>query len=130
MLRDDIRARLYRKQKMQFTKHLRSTMTPEEVILWNVLRDRRSRGVKFRRQVNIGPYIADFLCKECHLIVEVDGGIHKTRTQREHDAVRDRYLRGCGFTVFRVKNEEVRSDLPAVLDRIHGRLQVLSVMDK
>ena len=123
---DDIWVRLYRKQKMQFTKNLRKTMTPEEVILWKVLRDRRSRGAKFRRQVNIGPYIADFLCKECHLIVEVDGSIHLSRERQERDAVRDTYLQERGFTVLRVKNEEVRLDLPAVLDRIHAAIPSLS----
>ncbi|MFA6039254.1 MAG: DUF559 domain-containing protein [Candidatus Peribacteraceae bacterium] len=125
-MKDDIRDKLYRKHKMLFNKRLRRNMTEEESILWNVLRGRRSRGEKFCRQVNIGPYIADFLCRAHRLIVEVDGGIHESREQREHDAGRDAYLRERGFTVVRVKNADVRCGLPAVLDRIHSRLQALS----
>ncbi|MEK7218160.1 MAG: DUF559 domain-containing protein [Patescibacteria group bacterium] len=125
-MRDEIQERWYRKRKTRFTKRLRRNMTEEEGILWNVLRGRRSRGEKFCRQVNIGPYVADFLCRENRLIVEVDGGIHESLKQREHDAGRDAYLRERGFRIVRVKNNAVRHDLPGVLEHIHSHLKAHS----
>ncbi len=122
-MNDDAKERLYRKNKMRFTKKLRRRMTPEETILWELLRNRRSRGVKFRRQVNIGPYIADFLCKEKRVIIEVDGGIHETRDQREHDEARDMYLHELGYSVLRIKNEDIYNDIQQTLQRIHRFLQ-------
>jgi len=91
-------------------------MTPEEKILWEELRGRRFQGTKFRRQVNIGPYIADFLCWRHYLIIEVDGGIHNER--KEQDANRDDYLRNHKFRILRLKNEEVRNSLPSALLKI------------
>jgi len=94
-------------------------MTKEEKILWALLRDRRSRNIKFRRQVNIGPYIADFLCKELRIIIEVDGGIHNNQEQMEHDNDRDSFLGENGYKIIRITNEEIRNSLPLALERIH-----------
>jgi len=93
-------------------------MTPEELLLWHVLRDRRCHGLKFKRQVNIGPFIADFLCAERSAIIEVDGGVHRTRDQREHDAGRDVYLMERGYRILRIWNDDIARDVSAVLDRI------------
>ena len=113
---EEIREMLYKKHKCWFTKKLRRSMTPEENILWEELRGRRFKGTKFRRQVNIGPYIADFLCWRHYLIIEVDGGIHNGR--KEYDAYRDDYLRDHKFRILRLKNEEVRNSLPSALQKI------------
>ena len=109
----------YRKEKADFTRHLRKNMTIPEKVLWEVLRDRRSRGVKFRRQVNIGPYIVDFLCKEHRLIVEVDGGIHRAADRHEHDEARSAYFAELGLKVVRILNETVMKDLAGALEQIH-----------
>jgi len=93
-------------------------MTPEEQLLWHVLRNRRCRGLKFRRQVTIGPFIADFLCTEHNAIIEVDGGIHRTQDRHEHDVGRDVYLAERGYRTLRIWNDDIIRDLPAVLDRI------------
>ncbi len=114
--------KLYIKQKCEFTRSLRRSMTKEEKILWIVLRGRRSRNVKFRRQVNIGLFIADFLCKELKIIIEVDGGIHQTQEQIEHDSERDLFLKENGYTVIRITNEEIRNSLSAVLEWIHAMI--------
>ncbi len=98
-------------------------MTIPEQVLWSVLRDRRSRGVKFRRQVNIGPYIVDFLSKEHRLIVEVDGGIHSSFDRREHDEQRSRYFAEHGFHIVRMTNEEVMRDLSGALEKIHRAIE-------
>ena len=115
--------KFYRKQKCKFTKNLRKSMTKEEKILWALLRNRRSRNIKFRRQVNIGPYIADFLCKEFNIIVEVDGGIHNDQEQMEHHNHRDSFLRENGFTIIRITNEEIKKSLPFVLEKIHSTIK-------
>ena len=62
-------------------RELRSQGTTTEKILWNVLRDNRT-GYKFKRQHSIGGYILDFYCAEKHLIIEIDGGIHNSKDQK------------------------------------------------
>jgi very-short-patch-repair endonuclease len=86
--------------------------TLPEGIFWKFLRDRRLEGLKFRRQLPLGPYIADFACPSIRLIVELDGGIHALRAER--DAVRDAWLTGNGWTVLRFANEAVLTN-PALL---------------
>lgn len=108
--------KLSAKRKFLFTKKLRQIMTPEEKILWQELRNRKCGGMKFRRQVNVNPYIADFLCWQHKLIIEVDGGIHKN--QLNHDRERDDYLRSLHFKVLRFTNDEIRNKLPFVLEKI------------
>jgi very-short-patch-repair endonuclease len=76
-----------------------------EAVVWRALRDRRCGDFKFRRQVPIGNYIADFICFEKRLIVEVDGTSHGARSQ--HDAVRDEWFRSEGFRVLRISNDLV-----------------------
>jgi very-short-patch-repair endonuclease len=78
-----------------------------EAIVWRALRDRRSDGFKFRRQVPIGAYIADFICFEKRLIVEIDGPSHETAAQRRRDAGRDDWFRHEGFTILRLPNDFV-----------------------
>ena len=71
---------------------LRRTKTDAERRMWFALRDRRFAGTKFRRQVPIGPYIADFLCAQARLVLEIDGGQHG-----EMDQARDEWLAAQGF---------------------------------
>jgi very-short-patch-repair endonuclease len=74
-----------------------------EARLWKLLRDRRLEGLKFRRQVVISRYIADFVCLRYRLIVEADGPLHEERA--EHDAIRDAWLQSQGFRVLRLSNQ-------------------------
>jgi very-short-patch-repair endonuclease len=76
------------------------------------LRDRRFAGAKFRRQVPVGPYIADFACYEARLIVEVDGGQH---AQSAKDQRRDSWFAANDFRVLRFWNNDVLSNLEGVL---------------
>ena len=92
---------------------LRREMTPEEKILWNELRNRKCAGMKFRRQVNVNPYIADFLCWRHKIIIEVDGEIHNK--QKDYDRDRDEYLESLHYKVIRFTNNEIKNKLPAVL---------------
>ena len=81
-------------------RHMRRNPSATERRLWDLLRGRRLEGLKFRRQVPIGPYIADFLCLSARLIVEADGPMHDP----EHDAERDAWLDSQGFLVLRFPN--------------------------
>jgi very-short-patch-repair endonuclease len=95
---------------------LRGALTDAEQKLWYHLRDRRFGGHKFRRQVPIGPYIADFACMAERLIVEIDGGQHAERIGE--DARRTRYLEMEGYRVVRFWNNEVLGNIDGVLQRL------------
>lgn len=94
-------------------RRLRRDQTEAEGKLWEALRGCRLDGWKWRRQVPVGPFIVDFLCLEASLSVEVDGGIHAERADR--DARRDAYLADRGLKVLRFWNGEVSGDLERVL---------------
>jgi very-short-patch-repair endonuclease len=86
---------------------LRADPTDPERRMWNLLHPFRTNGFHFRKQVAVGPYVADFACFHAHLIVEVDGDTHFTESAQRRDAERDAFLRGKGFTVLRFTNREV-----------------------
>lgn len=93
-------------------RSLRARMTDAERKLWFALKDRRFQGLKFRRQVPVGPYIADSLCFDLRLVVEVDGGQH---AESLRDADRDRWFADNGFRPLRFWNNDVLSNLEGVL---------------
>ena len=105
-------------------RSLRKTQTRQEALIWSKLRDRRLCGHKFVRQVPIGSYFADFLCREAMLVVEVDGSQH---AQSERDRRRDDFLSGKGYRVLRFWNEDVMQRMSdvceTILAAIDGRLE-------
>jgi very-short-patch-repair endonuclease len=100
-------------------RHLRKTATDAERLLWRQLRAKQLQGFRFRRQVSVGPYFADFACLEAKLIVEVDGGQHN---QAGADSTRDQFLRSAGFRVMHVWNNEVMANISGVCDAILASL--------
>jgi very-short-patch-repair endonuclease len=100
-------------------RQLRRNATDAERLLWLQLRVKQLGGFRFRRQVAIGPYFADFVCLAAKLIVEVDGGQHNSAGK---DEARDRYLREEGFVVLRVWDNEVIENLQGVCEAILQRL--------
>jgi very-short-patch-repair endonuclease len=94
-------------------------MTDAERKLWFALRDRRFANYKFRRQVPVGRFIADFLCHSARVIIEVDGGQH---SESRSDKERDRWLAANGFVVLRFWNDEVLKKLKGVLTSILNTL--------
>ena len=86
--------------------------------LWAQLRDRRLNGIKFVRQLPVGPYISDFACRGAGVIVEVDGATHSTEEEVAHDARRTNCLRANGWAVVRIQNEDVVRRIQDVLDTI------------
>ena len=97
-------------------RQLRKEHTPAEKILWQHLRKRQVKGVKFRRQFAIDRFIVDFCSPAMRLIIEVDGPVHQYT--QEHDAIRQQFLEQIGFMVLRFENKDVMTDLQRVLARI------------
>ncbi len=94
----------------RFSKTMRQRMTDAEARLWLRLRKPGIEGLRFRRQVPIGPYIVDFFCPQHRLIVEVDGGQHGD----DADAARDAWLTAHGYRVVRVWNNDVMANVEGV----------------
>jgi very-short-patch-repair endonuclease len=94
---------------------LRQRMTDAERKLWYALRDRRFAGFKFRRQVPLGNFIADFVCFEQRFIIEVDGNQHADSAR---DELRDRWLTANQFRVRRFWNNEVLRNLEGVMAKL------------
>lgn len=113
--------------KTAFAKLLRKRMTPGEVKLWSKLRAARFHGLKFRRQVPIGPFIVDFLCIEKKLILEVDGDAHFEPGAAEKDRKREEYLKAQGFRVVRVLNSEAVCDIDFVIEVLERELSFTSL---
>jgi adenine-specific DNA-methyltransferase len=100
---------------------LRDASTDAERVLWQRLRNRQLSGYKFRRQHVIGAYVADFVCLEHHLIVELDGGQHVELAAV--DAVRTAFLQATVFRVLRYWNDEVLLRLDDVLADVLRELE-------
>ena len=97
-------------------RSLRRNQTDAERKLWYALRARHLVGLKFKRQVSIGRFFADFLCFECRLIVELDGTQHAE--QGEYDNARTHWLESQGYRVQRFWNFDVLTNTDAVVDEI------------
>jgi very-short-patch-repair endonuclease len=103
-------------------RKFRKTPTSSEQVLWQALRGRQLKGLKFRRQQPIGPFIVDFFCPVHDLIVEVDGPIHNQ--QRAHDAERQYLLEQCGYRVIRFSAQSVEKQLPQVIEQLELELEL------
>ena len=101
-------------------KELRNAATPAERALWRCLSGRKIGGWKFSRQMPVGPYFADFLCREAQLIVELDGYSHDMR--QAHDNRRDQWIAQNGYRTLRFTNENVMSNLEGVVAEIERSL--------
>ena len=99
-------------------RQLRRGDTAAEQRLWAHLRGRRLHSLKFVRQLPLGPYIADFACREHRLIVEVDGATHGTEKEIRHDDERTAFLTQSGWRILRVWNDDVFRSLDDVLETI------------
>lgn len=106
------------KKILQRCKELRKNSTPQEIIIWSRLRAKRFKGLKFKRQQPIGKYIADFVCLDKKLIVEIDGWQHKEEKQERYDQRRTEFLESLGFKMLRFWNDEVNNNLEGVFLKI------------
>jgi very-short-patch-repair endonuclease len=101
---------------LSIARRLRSNQTDAEIRLWYLLRSRRFRSYKFRRQHPVGRFIVDFVCLAQRIVIEIDGGQHQDRVAA--DRARDSFLRANGFQVLRFWNNDVLSNTQSVLEEI------------
>jgi len=104
-------------------RKLRRNSTDAETRLWYHLRNRGLLGFKFRRQAKIGRHVADFLCEEAKLIVELDGGQHAGSAS---DPARTAALEAAGYLVLRFWNHDVLGNTDGVLEEIARTLRLSS----
>ena len=97
-------------------RQMRRNMTNAELMLWETLRGKGVRGLRFRRQHPVGTFVLDFYCPAKKLAIEIDGPDHLLRV--EQDQARDEHLRLYAYRVLRFTNEEVLTDLTRVVSRI------------
>ena len=109
-------------ESAQFAREMRNAPTEPEKRLWRALSRSQLGGFKFRRQAPIGPFIADFLCPQKALVVEVDGETHDSECDRKRDAA----LAGMGFATIHVTNTEVMRNMEGVLTVVLNALHEAS----
>jgi very-short-patch-repair endonuclease len=100
-------------------RQLRHATNDAERRLWRHLRSLKLQGSHFRRQVPIGPYVADFACMAARLVIELDGSQHGNRENKLRDDARTRWLNEQGFQVFRVWNNEILQNIDGVMKKIY-----------
>ena len=103
-------------------KRLRENATDAKDLLWRRLRRFPVSGTHFRRQVPIGPYVADFACMAARLIVEVDGSQHGRDDVRRRDERRTRWLEAEGYRVLRFWNNDLTTNMDGVLQAIYAAI--------
>ena len=108
----------YTAEALEYSKELRKSMTDAENILWYYLKNKQLSGCKFRRQEAIDNYIADFVCYETKVIIELDGGQHNEKVNIDKDIKRQDYLEKKGFKVLRFWNNEIFENIDGVLNKI------------
>jgi very-short-patch-repair endonuclease len=108
--------------KRERAKQLRSNATEPEQALWRALKRIPVYGSHFRRQVPIGPYVADFACLKARLLIELDGGYHSQDDVATKDETRTHWLESEGYRVVRFWNTELSENMNGVLDTIYAAL--------
>lgn len=99
-------------------KAMRENMTRAEKAVWDLLKEKKVLGLRFKPQHPIDIFIADFYCHPLKLVVEIDGGVHISEDQIEYDIGREAELDRFGINVIRYTNEEVETDITHVQNEI------------
>lgn len=99
-------------------KMLRKNMTEAELKLWERLKGKKMLELRFRPQHPIDIFIADFYCHPLKLVIEIDGGIHKSKDRKEYDIGREGELENWGIQVTRFTNEQVENEITQVIKEI------------
>lgn len=105
-------------QIFENAKALRKNMTSSEKKLWQFLSGKKVLKLRFRTQQPINIFIADFYCHSLKLVIEIDGGIHESKSQKEYDIGRETELSEWGIKVIRFTNEEIENDICQVMNEI------------
>lgn len=116
----------YNKDLKEFARQLRNNSTKAEIRLWaEVLRGKKT-GYSFLRQRPVLNYIADFMCNNLQLIIELDGFSHNFEEQWKRDIQRQKELENAGFKILRFADDDVMNDLENVESEIMHWIRVLS----
>ncbi len=102
----------------KYRKRLRTFGTPAEAALWNMIKNKKINGLKFRRQHSIGNYIMDFYCPSIRLCIELDGAQHFCEEGIKKDKRRTAYLNSKNIRVVRFENKIVFEDVELIVDTI------------
>ena len=101
----------------------RSKPTVDEEKIWELVKTKKLEGYKFRRQHIIGNYIADLVCLDKRLIIEIDGLIHQLPENKEADEIRTQWLNEQGFKLIRFTNEQIQNDIEKIIKEISSTLK-------
>lgn len=104
-------------------KLLRKNSTSAEDLFWQMARNRKILGLKFRRQHPLNYFIADFYCHEALLVIEIDGGIHDLEEVKQRDIQREKIINELGITVIRCTNDELFTEPDTIVKRIENYLE-------
>ena len=112
------------KQIFQFAEALRKNMTVAEKIIWERL-CKNQLDVRIRRQHPIWKYIADYYCHELKFVIEIDGGIHLSKENKEYDIGREITLNEFGIEIIRFTNEQVINETDRVIKVVADKITEL-----
>ena len=93
-------------KKLELARQFRKNPTESEDAVWQMLRNRQIKNLKWRRQQVIDGFIADFYCAELNVVLEIDGAIHENEEVKEYDEYRTSVFESRGIKVYRLKNED------------------------
>lgn len=116
------------KQIFQFAEALRKNMTVAEKIIWERLCPAYGGSVRIRRQHPVWKYIADFYCHELKLVIEIDGGVHLIKENKEYDIGREIALNEFGIEIIRFTNDQVINEIEHVLKVISHKITEIKMM--
>ena len=106
---------------------LRKNSTPQEKILWQILRNHNFYGYEIRRQSLIGNYIVDFVCRKKKIIIEIDGGQHNEPENIEYDKKRTEYLEQKGYKIIRFWNNDINDNISGVYKKLQQEFKVAGI---
>ena len=106
-------------KKLELARHFRKNPTKSEDAVWQMLRNRQIKNLKWRRQQVIDGFIADFYCAELNVVLEIDGSVHDNEEVKEYDEFRTSVFASRGIRTFRLKNEDCdRQHLTELIEQI------------
>ena len=105
-------------------RYLRNNMTDQERKFWQIIKNRQFYGFRFLRQYVIGNYIADFICREKKIIIELDGGQHNEQKNIMYDNQRTEYLISKGYKVIRFWNNDIDNNLDSVYLQLKKEFEI------
>lgn len=104
--RYSIRDQKINPKKLELARHFRKNPTESEDAVWQMLRNRQIKNLKWRRQQVINGFIADFYCAELNVVLEIDGSIHDSIEVKEYDEYRTSVFESKGIRTYRLRNED------------------------